>query len=576
MLQRVCVFAGVLLAVAATVLPTRAQAAGPDPRYWPLREIQFPVPVEEIKKQSPAPTKLRFYAAPDRGRFKLITERGVNDLDLIDADKKRYGFRYVSPADGEYDFALQFVYADNDVNPRDAELTAQYRIIFDTRPPTVRVAAAGGTTIEWDVQDENLAADAVQVEVRWQGQQRWTPFTPRPFRARDSYTYTGLRTTDVPLEVRVVARDRAGLEMASRVVTIAATGAASGGGGGLTNDGSIRGDTGGRDPFPPSRASQPNGFANTADIQRPEISFVNTRELTVESKLTHVTRSGVKQAALWVQDDKKRTWTLDKTQAVNIQPGDRDPAIKIPYSATADGLYGFIVVPVNGAGGKRPDPQTNEPAQFLIEVDTVKPFVKIDSVRVSPGGVTGPRVEIQWQATDKNLLPAPIVLEYSPDKMSGEWKTITPEPIAHTGRYVWEVEDKNLWKFYVRIRATDKASNSGVHVYEKEVIIDLETPNAIIEKVQGVGGPQSRVVESERPAQASPNPPPPTTPTTPTTPSPAPAPAAVPSPPAPILGTGTGSSPSGAPRPNAPVVPATPASPSGEPAIPSLPPLPGK
>ena len=56
---------------------------------------------------------------------------------------------------------------------------------------------------------------------------------------------------------------------------------------------------------------------------------------------------------------------------------------------TADGLYGFIVIPVNGADRKADDPRRTDPAQFLVEVDTKKPEVKVHTVRVSPGGATG-------------------------------------------------------------------------------------------------------------------------------------------------------------------------------------------
>ena len=44
----------------------------------------------------------------------------------------------------------------------------------------------------------------------------------------------------------------------------------------------------------------------------------------------------------------------------------------------------------------------------------------------------------------------------------------------------------------------DKASNRGEAVYSKQVIIDLETPRADIEKVQGAGGSPPAPYESER------------------------------------------------------------------------------
>jgi hypothetical protein len=60
------------------------------------------------------------------------------------------------------------------------------------------------------------------------------------------------------------------------------------------------------------------------------------------------------------------------------------------------------------------------------------------------------------------------------------------------------VDDKNLWRFFVRARAIDKASNQGEHVYEKVVMIDLEKPSAEIHRVH-VGPNGGQVRESERP-----------------------------------------------------------------------------
>jgi len=112
-------------------------------------------------------------------------------------------------------------------------------------------------------------------------------------------------------------------------------------------------------------------------------------------------------------------------------------------------------------------------------------------------------VEIEWDADDRNLMPDPIVLEYAPSKTAAVWTSIA-EKIPNSRRYVWEVADKTLYKFFVRIRAVDKASNTNEHVYEKEVIIDLDNPSATIEHVKGSGAP----VTAERPPAPAPDPPP--------------------------------------------------------------------
>jgi hypothetical protein len=445
-----------------------AQTSTTDPLYWPLRDINFPVPLDKISAMQPKPSKLRFFVAADKGNWRAVSEKALNELELLDPDRNRRGFKYSSPMDGEYDFALQFVYSDGTADPREADLRPQFRVVFDTKPPVVKVAPLGTMGISWAVEDDNLRADAVTLEARWQGDRNWTPISNRALRLRDSYTFRDLDRAK-PMEVRVIGKDRGGLETVSRILTLPNA---------VPGPGLPEGvDTGfGNPPY-----NEPGSGAATID-------YVNTQNLTIESRLARVTRSGVKQAQLWVNDG-KAGWKLEKTQPVNITPADKDPMVKMPHKVPRDGRYGFIVIPINGAGGKQDDPRADDPAQFLIEVDTEKPFIKIKNIRVGPGGANGPRVEIEWDATDKNLWREPIVLEYNEDRTSDNWKAIHTGKLANTGRYVWEVDDKNLWKFAVRASALDMASNRGEHVWEKEVLIDLETPKAIIEKVQGSGGP---------------------------------------------------------------------------------------
>jgi hypothetical protein len=289
-----------------------------------------------------------------------------------------------------------------------------------------------------------------------------------------------------------------------------------------------------RDAVRPASDRTGTGFGNPDDFQnRPEISYVSSRNLTIESKL-RVTRSGVAKVHLWVNDG-KGGWKLApqaKATPEQIPPASApEQTVRIQHTVEKDGLYGFIVIPENGAGGKQDDPRPGDPAQFLIEVDTDLPHIKVKGHRVSPGGTVGPRVEIEWEATDKNLWEEPITLEFSTDK-AGKWEPITSK-LRNSGRYVWEVEDKNLWRVYVRATALDKAGNPSVHVYEKEILIDLEKPAATIERVQGAGGPPP----AERDSQKSPvDPAPVPVPVSPVIPSaPMPTPAPVSGPPVPTL-----------------------------------------
>ncbi len=464
---------GVCLVLMLGLTPASAQ----EPRYWPNEKISFPIDTDKLNGLDPKPAKLRFYAAPLRGKFELVAERRIDELEeIIDQGNRsaRRGFNYKARGDGQEEFALQYVYSNGDLSPLTPALKAQFQIVFDTRPPLARATATGNTTVAWTVEDDNLVVDSVRVDVKYPSSQEWTPVSVRAFGAKDSYTWKEIPPGKI-MEVRVTAKDKAGHLGQSNIVRVP-----------TSNVGNL--DTvGGGDPLRPAAGSGRvgTGFGGPDESPNlPQIEFVKSADLIVKSKLTRVTRSGVKETILWVNDGK--SWKEDSRIPQRIEPTSKDPTVDMPYKALKDGRYGFIVLPVSGAGYKPDDPRDGDAAQWLVEVDTLPPVIEIKSIRVGPGGLNGPRVEIDWTVIEKNLTAEPITLEYakdfnSPDK---EWKTIAAK-IPNSSRYVWEVDDKELWKFYVRATAVDKASNAGTNVYKDAVMVDLERPSAVIEKVNG-------------------------------------------------------------------------------------------
>ena len=474
--------------VLATVFGLAGVAAAqpdgaPDVRYWPLREINFPVPLDRYAREAVKPTRLHFHVY-DRGAWSEYAVKGINDLDLIDAESKKRGFRYASPGDGQYDFALQLEYANGDLSPRTADLTPQYRVIVDTRPPLVRAARTGRTGIQWEVVDENLAANGVRIEARWVRDStnpdanfegaKFVAVNPRGFtpKAVDQYTWTEMRPGDV-LDFRIVARDKANQETATPPIR-------------LPGDGN----------GPGLEVARPgSGFGGTsADAAgerygQPTKDFSNTRNLTITSKLQKVTRSGVTKSYLWVRDSSQK-WVPAgpvKEKLETIVEDTPSPKIVWQHAVEKDGLYGFIVIAENAAGKRDEDPRAGDPAQFLIEVDTAFPEAAITDARVS--GTAEPRVEISWTARDNNFDGTPIQLEYAatPTALEGEWKPIHSARLPNTGKFTWFVTDPKVWKFFLRIRAVDLAGNETKTPYGKVVIVDLDTPKATIEKIAGNG-----------------------------------------------------------------------------------------
>ena len=543
-----------VLAVLAAAGP--AGAADPVTRYMNVLKADFPVPVEEILAASPKPSKLRLYARPDREEWREVAAKAPADLDPIGVDNSRRGFRYVSPADGGYDFCLQLEYPNGDRRPRDGELTPLQRVVFDTRPPAVQVARLGSTGIDWNVTDDNLRPDGVQIEARWADEEDGKFVVVKrgtQFKARDSFTWTDIKPGLV-LEVRVVAKDRANQETVSDPIRL------PGSGEGAAGLGALAGKTG---DDPPARGGQ-----------QPRVEYSSTRDLVITSEVKKVTRSGIAASHLWWRTPETNWAKVPKVQPESIAPGAAKAVIEWKHTVPADGQYGFIVIPENGAGGKEDDPRPGDPAQFLIKVDTVAP--KVTEVAAAPkAGPKGPRVEVTWKATDDNLSATPIKIEYA-DAPNGPWTNVAADRgggLPNTGRYDWDVADTvKAWKFYVRVTATDLAGLHGDMKTDKEVKIDLETPKAVIEKVVGAnGGKPATQAEPGRPDTVS---------TAGTTapgmfppqakPDPVPAPPVTPVPAAPS--SPTGSLP---PKPALPPPPDGQKNSSGGPAVPAVPPLGG-
>ncbi len=520
--------AGLLLAAA----PAPGQDREPEleARYWPRRQLNFPLIAENLARLPEEPTEFRLYVATNRGPFKLGPQIKAGRLPVLPSGKK--GIPFEADRDGEYEFAVQFVYPSGSVEPRDDKLQAEMRVVFDTVPPTVSVAAVGNG-VEWNAADENLDPDGITLQGRLPGESRWTAVTPRgagAFAASDRYAWQ--LKPGQQLDVRLIAKDRAGHESTSRVVRVPG---ADGSAGLVRNpDPFNREGTGRTSDWPPSGSGGTGGGLGSRSPQAP-IYYVNSLNFNVETTINRMGRSGVKAAHLFVSKD-QRTWKAAGKKDLDLKADDRDQNISIPYEAADKGLFGFIVIPESGAGRRAPDPVPDAPAMVLVDVDPDPPRVKITSVEVLPGDARGPRVDITYEVADRNLMAKPVSLEWSVAAGSGaQWQPIAlqidgflpnrADPDVKVGRYSWYVPDEKVWHFFVRIRATDKAANTGESVYEKEVLVDLEKPEAAIKAVQtqpgagpGTVRPGGVSVPSRRPA-APLEPTRPAIPTPPTVPS---------------------------------------------------------
>jgi hypothetical protein len=490
---RLAAVVGLAVALAAVARPQDGPFDGLQPHYWPRRTTGIPVDTQEILKLSPKPTHLQLYYSFNRGPFQKGAKLPPNGLDVINGEKK--GFRFEAPRDGDYEFAVQLVFSDDSVSPRTESLAPEIRTIIDTTPPRVQLAAVGNG-VEWVATDDNLDPRSIRLECRWPTSSDWTPVAPATaaadrFRPADNYAWK--MPPGKVLEARVLARDRAGNEGYSPVVRVPGD---AGTAVGLT------------------RPAAP-WVGGTAALPQPRIDYVNTLQFDVDYTVQRMGRSGVQAAHLFVLKE-QGNWELVKRFPFKMMPDDKEPhSMSLPYTAAAEGTYGFYIIPESGAGKRADDPKKDDPPMVLVVVDTRKPVVQITGVQVKPGGTRGPLVEINWTADDANLMPQPVSLEWSLDKSAARWNEIKyrldNNLTRTTGRYTWEVPDDKVWKFFIRARAVDKAANTGEDVTKEEVIVDLEKPSATIDRIRGGGvpnpaapkppqSPPTRLPQSDTPA----------------------------------------------------------------------------
>jgi hypothetical protein len=457
-----CLAAGLALAPFA-----RPQDDGIQPYYWPNRTVGIPIAVDRLLKQQNKPSEAQLYYSLNRGPFQKGPKLSINNMQPLDGGKS--GFLFTSDRDGDFEFTVQFIYPDGNVSPRIEELTPQQRIVIDTTPPQIRLSPISNG-VEWIVTDENLDPRGTTLKCRWPGSRDWMAVTGHQFGPVDRFTWPV--QAGKTLEVQLEAKDRAGHRSLSQIARIPLDGVI---GASLPRQGTSSGNTwiGG--------SSNPN-------VPAPRVEFVNTLKFDVDYTIQHMGRSGIQAAYLFVLHNQPN-WDLVKRFPfqVKLMPSDKDQTLSLPFEAKEEGTYGFYVIPESGAAKK-----DDAPLVWVV-VDTTQPAVKITDVKVNPGTSRGPVVAITWEASDANLMPQPISLEWSLDKNAAKWNEIKYRldnlQGSNTGRYIWEIPDENLWKFWVRIRAVDKASNTGEYIYPQEVIVDLEQPSAGIVKVRGGNSP---------------------------------------------------------------------------------------
>lgn len=226
----------------------------------------------------------------------------------------------------------------------------------------------------------------------------------------------------------------------------------------------------------------------TVEVSR--LKSVRSLQFDLSYQVEQQGPSGVSRVDLWVTRDDGQNWVKWS------QHSGRDTAIRVALDARQnpqpEGLYGFRLVPVSGAGLSDREPARGDAPDLRVIVDLTPPV--IEWYEPTSDAVSADVLVLRWRATDANFADDPITIEWS-EHRTGPWvsvaagtgdvipATATAGPTAarlpNTGQYSWRVPMGVPPRVHFRITARDAAGNVQTGVTDP-TLIDLAKPRAKI------------------------------------------------------------------------------------------------
>jgi hypothetical protein len=377
--------------------------------------------------------------------------------------------------EGSYDFAIMTVYRDGRSLPESVErLTAEQRVVIDTRPPDVGLRAAApkqrtdGSVvvgIEWQITDEYLDPNSIRMEGRWVGGlPAWGDLSERAgvaAQGRKEWTLAPGRR----MEVRLSALDRAGNRADKFLVLGAGVGQTTG------------------------SSTEPGGAPREGGAYdaQPGYKITNDKTLKLQFKVREATLSGIDTVELWATL-RGNDWR--KVDQQFSPPAEGSDVAEIEYTVPQDGTYGLTLVARSKAKIAQPAPSGNQPPQIWVVVDTKEPDIEQFIVKFAQAN--NPRtLVLTWKAKDEHLEAQPVIFQYLVLDKNGralnkngkgdEWIDLTPQ-LANTGRHVCATPQlpAGSYQFKVRMTVADRAGNVAESVFKDPVNIDVTPPHVEI------------------------------------------------------------------------------------------------
>jgi hypothetical protein len=500
--------------LAATVLGLLSGAPAADTDVVHINQQRFTIPIRVVPERQHEVRELLLFMSRDRGQTWEVYARAT-------PDKK--GFDFYAAGDGLFYFSIAVIDRSGRQDPVDVyRAPVGQKILIDTKKPTLQLTAdrsGDEVLVDYVIQEDRPERESLKLEYKAGDSPggQWTPL-PIEFAPRGKMRFRP--GAPGPLTVRLSLRDLAGNE---------ATEEKSIGGSAMRTDNQLVrttgdpqhvGNTTGSMPPPPSPPSPPplsmeqppagrsgsplavtqpqapppqpsedpasHAFAASSGNgptrgALPALQIVNKRQVKLGFDVTRFGPSGLGSVDVYVTTDEGATW--EKSQA--------DPNVTLPVTAETRGaqpvrgsvtvnlpkdglIYGFFLVVKSRAGlGKEP-PRPGDPPQVRIELDTMQPEAELyapQSDTVRPDCLV-----LTWKASDRNLAPNPISIEWSA-RPDGPWTFIGDAQLANTGRYLWQIAENTPAKVYLKLSVRDTAGNTAVALTPQPVLIDLTRPD---------------------------------------------------------------------------------------------------
>jgi len=511
---------GLGLALAWGSLAPGSPPPAPKVRAIFHKQRAFKIPFNISDADRPRYKQIQLWASSDGGDWQKA--------DTKDPEAGAFFFR--APKDGDYWFAVRMLDTKNRLIPSEvADVEPNMRVIIDTTAPAMNLDAlprrGSLASVRWEVVDDHLDLDSLRLEYQTEPGRDWVPVAIRkPARIGEQKWDAG---TAEPIKVRGTISDRAGN---TEVVTInLPDGTASGGSGPAPSGESADPDvpppvgtfaSGGAERSPPRSLTGPppmpsmdggpagsaspsgdfNPFGpNTPSAARPAGTAQAPESSAVPPILVSNPKFGLQYAVddagplgpaaveLWVTTDGGRTWFS--------RGEDPDRASPFPVDLGGEGSFGLKLVAKSAANqGDRP-PTAGEPPVTVVEVDSSGPAVKLDAPRM-----VGPKLVINWHASDPHPAPRPVMISVKADSPDGKWQLITPTPIENSGQFTWTVPQGCPPKIHVRVDVRDSLGNMGFAETSETapVLVDRSKPKGRIigldPSARESGGPSARSI----------------------------------------------------------------------------------